>query len=102
MSEQGKAVHEYELVYIIQPEISEDDLAGLNLRVTNLIAAQSGTVTGSELWGKRALAYPIQNKFEGHYVLQRFQMDPAGTGELERLLRFSEDVLRYLVIRTDE
>ena len=98
----GTDRHEYELVYILQPEMSDDSVAGFNERVTGTIAAQDGEMLGIELWGKRALAYPIRNNFEGHYVLQRFQMDPGGTDELERLLRFSEDTLRYLVIRTDE
>ena len=102
MSSKGKERHEYELVYIVQPEVSDDALTSFNERVTELIGAQNGEVTGTELWGKRTLAYPIRKQFEGHYVLHRFEMAPTGTPELERMLRFSEDVLRYLVIRTDE
>lgn len=93
--------HEYELVYIIQPEVNDEGVAGLNERITNLISSQDGEVTDTELWGKRALAYPIKKHFEGNYVLHRFQMDPAGTQELDRVMRLSEDILRYLVIRTD-
>ncbi len=54
------------------------------------------------MWGKRTLAYPIKKLFEGHYVLHRFEMAPNGTGEIDRLLRYNENVLRYLLIRLDE
>ena len=98
----GKDRHEYELVYILQPEMSEENITSFNERVSSIITTQDGELMTVDLWGKRALAYPIKNNFEGHYVLQRFQMAPYGTDELERLMRFSDDALRYMVIRTDE
>jgi len=90
----------YELVYIIQPDVNEDGLGALNERITQAIVAQGGEIAGTELWGKRALAYPIKKKFEGHYVLHRVNMPGSGLEEVERLLRFNEDVMRYLFIRT--
>jgi len=93
---------EYEMVYVAQPDLGEDGLRELNERLTQLIASQQGAVSGTEIWGKRTLAYPIKKYYEGHYVLQRFQMAPSGTEELDRLLRINENVLRYLVVRTDE
>ena len=59
------------------------------------IAAENGAINATELWGRRPLAYPIKNHMEGNYVLQRFQMDPGATDELQRLLRFNEDVIRF-------
>jgi small subunit ribosomal protein S6 len=56
----------------------------------------------TETWGRRNLAYPIKKYGTGHYVLQRFEMNPGGTAELDRLLRFNENVMRYLLTRTDE
>ena len=96
------ALHEYELVFIIRPNLGDEGVTALNGRVAQLITSQSGQMQGTELWGKRTLAYPIRRFFEGVYVLHRFAMAPQGTTELERLLRFNEDVLRYLVVRTDE
>ena len=90
----------YELVYIVQPDLNEDGLSALNERVTQTIVAQGGEIAGTELWGKRALAYPIKKKFEGHYMLHRVNMPGSGLDEVERLLRFNEDVMRYLFIRT--
>ena len=98
----GNDRHEYELVYILQPEMSDENVTGFNERLSGVIGDHEGEVLGVELCGKRALAFPIKNFFEGHYVLQRFQMAPDGSDELERLLRFSEETLRYMVIRTDE
>jgi small subunit ribosomal protein S6 len=92
----------YELVYIIQPEVSDQALTEFNERMTQVIINQGGTMQATELWGKRALAYPIENQFQGHYVLHRFLLPPQGSDEIERLLRYSEDVLRYMMVRTDE
>ncbi len=93
---------EYELVYIVQPNVDDQGLSSLNERLSQVIAGQKGEITATELWGRRTLAYPINRYFEGHYVLQRFQMAPEGTAELDRFLRFTEDVIRHLLVRTDE
>lgn len=93
---------EYELVYVLVNTLDEEGVRNFNERISQTIAAQSGVVNATEIWGKRTLAYPIGKNFEGIYVLQRFQMPPAGTEEVDRLLRFSENVIRYLLIRTDE
>ena len=93
---------EYELIYILHPDMDEDSILALNERVSELIAGQEGSVLTTELWGKRTLAYPIKKLFEGHYILHRLQMPPAATAEVERLLRFNENVIRYLIVRTDE
>lgn len=94
--------HEYEVVVVARPTLGEDGMTALNERLAQTIAGQGGEVTGIEVWGKRTLAYPIRKFFEGIYVLHRVAMPPQGTNEVDRLLRFNEDVIRYLVIRTDE
>jgi len=93
---------EYEMVYIAQPDIGDDGLRQLNERLTQAITSQQGAISATEIWGKRTLAYQIKKFYEGHYVLHRFQMAPEGTEELDRLLRLNENVLRYLIVRTDE
>ena len=92
---------EYELVYIIRPEVDELALTAFNERMTQTIVDQGGEMQATELWGKRALAYPIKNAFQGQYVLHRFQTSNGDSEEVERLLRYSEDVLRYIMLRTD-
>lgn len=94
-------VREYELVYILQTEISEDTVLSVSDRVAQIVDSHSGQVVETELWGRRTLAYPIKKQFEGHYVLQRLSMYPDGTDDVERYLRFNENVLRFLMMRSD-
>lgn len=93
---------EYELVFVLQPEVTDAEITTLNERLAHAISGTGGELSLTELWGKRQLAYPIKNFFEGHYILHRFQMEPQATGEIDRVLRYQEDVLRYLLVRTDE
>lgn len=95
-------IREYELVYIMQADIDPTTISEFQERVAQAITSQQGEVLSTEVWGRRNLAYPIQKQVVGHYVLQRFQMAPEGTVELERLLRFNENVMRFLVMRGDE
>lgn len=103
MSEvKAESVHEYEIVFIIQPNADEDTQNTLSERFEQVILGFDGEVLGSEPWGRRTLAYPIKKFFEGHYILTRFTMRPEGAPELDRFLRLNEDIIRYLVVRTDE
>ena len=78
----------------------QDPLAMIE-RMTQTIVDQGGEMQVTELWGKRALAYPIKKAFHGHYVLHRFQTTNSNNDEIERLLRYSENILRYMTLRTD-
>ena len=81
---------EYELVYILQPDLDEAGVLGVNERVGQVVAGKNGSVISTEVWGRRTLAYPIKRYFEGQYILSRIQMDPAGATDVERLLRSNE------------
>lgn len=94
--------HEYELVFVLQASIDEEGVRDFIERLNQVITSQTGSIVTTEIWGRRTLAYPIGKNFEGIYILERFQMLPLGTEELDRFLRFNENVLRYLLIRTDE
>jgi len=95
-------INEYELVYILQPNVDQDAISDFNNRLVQTITSQQGRLLATELWGKRNLAYTIKKFGTGHYVLNRFQMAPEGTEELDRLLRFNENVIRYLLMRNDD
>jgi len=95
-------LHAYEVVYIAQSGLDEEGLNALNGRFAQTVTTYGGQITATEPWGRRNLAYPIKRHFNGHYMLQRFQMPATGANEVERFLRLNEDVIRYLVIRTDE
>jgi small subunit ribosomal protein S6 len=92
----------YELVFIVQPELDENDLSAVVERVEGLIERNSGKVAKIEPWGMRRLAYPIQDKMEGQYVLMHIDLEPQGVAGLERDLRLLEPLMRHLVVRAAE
>lgn len=89
----------YELVCILNANLSEDDYSRVLGKVSDLITKFGGTVSETTQWGKRRLAYPIKKQFEGNYVLQKVQIKQTALKELDTNLKLSEDVLRYLFIR---
>ena len=91
----------YELVYIVRPTVDEQALAAVNERVDKMIAGNGGEITHRDDWGKRRLAYPIAKFNEGFYTVLQLNLPPGNVRELERSLRLTEQVLRYLVVRTD-
>ncbi len=90
---------EYELVLVLNPEVTDERLPEVVERYSQMIAAQGGAVTACNPWGRRRLAYPIQRFLEGHYVRTQFTIEPKATAALEANLRLSEDVLRHLLVR---
>jgi small subunit ribosomal protein S6 len=95
-------MRDYELVLITVPQLEEEALATLIQRVTGWIAAGNGTVTSTNIWGRRQLAYAINKLTEGIYVVINFQLIPSGTRELDHNLRLDEQIIRHLAIRLDE
>lgn len=90
---------DYELVYIIQPELEEDSVESRIEGITKFISSINGTVSDVEKWGKKKLAYPIKHFLEGSYVLTRFTLSPTRCKELEANLKISEDILRHLLVK---
>lgn len=95
-------LRDYEMVYIAVPQLDDEGLATLNQRVAGWIAAGNGTVTDTNVWGRRKLTYAIRKQTEGIYIQINFQLTPSATRELERNLRLDEQVVRHLVIRLGE
>ncbi len=94
-------MRDYELVFILHPRLDEEGVTSAIERVTNWVVSNGGEVVETEPWGRRRLAYPIQKQWEGYYVLQRLRMTPDVVPDLERNLRLSEDVMRYLIVRPE-
>lgn len=88
----------YETIFIIQPELSEEDAEGHIKRVENLITRLGGEMLKTERWGKKRLAYEIDKHRYGYYVLLRLRGDPAILPELERHYRLTEGIIRSMVI----
>jgi small subunit ribosomal protein S6 len=95
-------LRDYELVFIAVPQLDDEALAALNQRVAGWITAANGTVTGTNVWGRRQLAYAIRKYSEGFYVQVNFQLASSGARELERSLSLDEQIIRHMVIRLDE
>ena len=91
----------YEVVIIFKPDLGEEATAALVERFKTLIE-QHGTVAEVDEWGKRRLAYPIDDINEGHYVLITFTADAAFPAELDRVMRINDNVMRSLIVCKDE
>lgn len=90
----------YEAVYILNPNLGEEDIAALIAKFKGVVEAD-GTVTEVEEWGKRHLAYPINDLTEGHYVLMTFTAAAAIPAELDRVFRITDGVMRSLIVCKD-
>jgi len=90
---------EYELVFIVNPEVVDEALENAINGVSQFVTGKGGTVSQVEQWGKRKLAYPLKRFLEGNYVLARFKMRPQWSKELEANLQISENILRHLLVK---
>ena len=95
-------MRDYELVLVISPEIPEEDVPSAIEKVSQFITGRGGAVAEVNRWGRRKLAYPIQRPMEGHNVVTQFRLDPNQVAGLEASLGLAEEVIRHLVVRTDE
>jgi small subunit ribosomal protein S6 len=91
----------YEIVFLVHPDQSEQVPAMIE-RYKGMIAQGGGKVHRLEDWGRRQLAYPIAKVHKAHYVLMNIETDQKTLGELTGAFRFSDAVLRHLVVRMDE
>lgn len=92
-------IRNYELVMVLSPEATEDEVSATVERVHGLIANGGGNVDEHKNWGLRQLAFPVKNFQEGNYVLTRFELDADAVSEFKRTLKASEDIIRYLVTK---
>jgi len=99
-------MRQYELYLVIDADAEEEDVNAIVERMTQLISAGDGETAGEvikvEARGKRRLAYPIKKKVEGQDIVLYFQTPSQALSEMERILKLDEQVLRYLIVRTDE
>ena len=92
----AKTSEKYELMYIINPTLSEEDTAAVVAKFKALVE-EHGTLDEMEEMGKRKLAYEIDDMSEGYYVLVKFTSDPSFPAELDRVLRITDGVMRSLI-----
>jgi small subunit ribosomal protein S6 len=92
------AMRDYELMYIVRPNVAEDELTGATDKVDTMISNLGGSVSEKNPWGKRRLAYPIDKYEDGFYFVSKIKLDGARARDLEEQLRISDDVIRHILV----
>lgn len=92
----------YEVMIILEPALEEAAVQQVINRSTELLTKSAGTVNRVEKWGKRRLAYELNHRTEGYYVLFDVTSEPGPMDELDRTLRLADDVLRHKIVRIPE
>ncbi len=92
----------YEVVFIVQPGLDDEAVTSLSASFQQSIVDNGGAIVKAESMGRRRLAYPIGHHSEGTYVLIHANMERTGLEELDRRLKLTEDIIRFLVVRLDE
>ena len=96
-------MRQYELIVILSPELAEEDVPdAIDRLIRRPVEDRGGEISEVDNLGHRKLAYPIEKKSEGNYVLTQLRLDPQKTAELEQRLTISEQVMRHLLIRIEE
>jgi small subunit ribosomal protein S6 len=91
-------VRDYEIVYVIRPDLSDEARAAKIERVHSLVTENGGEIGKAEDWGKRVLAYEIRHFAEGFYRLTEFRMPPESVHLVEGRLNLDEELLRYQIV----
>jgi small subunit ribosomal protein S6 len=97
----GFVRRDYELGFILNPEVSEEQTSAILERIEKIVKNYDGQVVKVNQWGRRRLAYPIQHHRDGYYVFIDMILTPETVFELDRTLKVSEEVMRHLVKRRD-
>jgi small subunit ribosomal protein S6 len=92
----------YELLYFVNPALAEEDREATLKRIDTTIVSQNGVVDNVDEWGKRKLAFEVDRMTDGDYILVDFHADPASIAEIDRVLRITDAVKRFMIVcRTD-
>jgi small subunit ribosomal protein S6 len=95
-------MRKYEIMYIIRPNIEEEAKKALTERFSGILTDNGAEVSEAKEWGKRRLAYEINDFRDGYYQLVKVNAEPAAVEEFSRLAKISEDILRHIVIKEEE
>lgn len=95
-------MREYECLYILHPKLVEEEINNAATQFGQVVTDNQGELLLTNLWGKRRLAYEINHVREGSYVLMRFNAETEAVEELDRLMKYSENVLRHIIVRAED
>lgn len=96
----AEIINKYETIFVLDAALEEEKITALSEKFQKLIA-DNGTVESVDVWGKRKLAYPIDFKTEGYYVLVNFTSAPEFPKELERIYGITDGVMRTITVRKE-
>ena len=92
----------YEIGYVLDPEVSDEDVKKVTDSILGIIKKAAGEVENVDEWGRRPLAYPIQKHNEGIFTFINTDVDGSVISSIERRLKLSEEVMRFIVLRLDD
>jgi len=92
----------YEELFIVRPDATDEEIDPLVEQVSGIVTGSGGNIEKTEKWGVRRLAYRVQKRSEGHFILLQFTAGPDTVKEIERRLRVSDLVLKFITVRIDE
>ena len=97
----AKVSAKYESVIVLSTKLGEDGIKAMVEKISNLIS-QNGTLDSVDEWGKRRLAYLINDESEGYYVMFNFTSEPSFPAELDRVYKITEGILRTLIVAKED
>jgi len=95
-------LRKYEVVYIIRPDLDEDNNTAVIDRFSDLVTNQGGEVLKIDKWGKRRLAFEVKDFREGYYVVMHIDAESQVASELDRVFKISDSVIRHIIVREEK
>ncbi|AIZ62157.1 30S ribosomal protein S6 [Bacillus safensis] len=94
-------MRKYEVMYIIRPTVDDEAKKAVIERFNNVLTSNGAEITGTKDWGKRRLAYEINDFRDGFYQIVNVQSDAAAVQEFDRLAKISDDIIRHIVVKEE-
>lgn len=95
-------MRKYETFFIVDPDLTDEVNAVIDEKLKNIVSANGGSVLDYNPWGKKKLAYPVQKRTRGHYVLMEYAGGPELVAELERNMRLDERILKFITVKLED
>jgi small subunit ribosomal protein S6 len=92
----------YEELFIVRPDATDEEIDPLIEQLSGVITSRGGKIEKTDKWGVRKLAYRVEKRNEGYYILMQFSAAPDSVKELERRLRVNDMVMKFITVRIDE
>jgi len=95
-------MRKYEIMYIIRPNVDDETKKAINDRFEKVLTDNGAEIVEKKDWGKRRLAYEINDFRDGYYQIVNVQSEPAAVQEFDRLAKISEDIIRHIIVKEEE